>query len=285
MTPPALTETGACTAGLTAKQFGRMLLWQSVMGVTAPLVHCAHSSVRGPRAYEYPPNYGPNDPIWPDMNEVHRKLIEVQNVTHDARQIAPVAILWTVRSFNARQAMADWQHDPTGIRRSMLDTLAGCLDQQVGTHFIDEADLWDAPIADGEITLGRARYTHVLIPQCTVLHERTITKLHELQDAGVAVMLTGDPPSQQQTDTALQPLDMGWCEQMTIAEAVSRLPCLIDLQGDATDIRCTAWIAEGTTPDADAIRLLISLNEQPFEARFDDRSMTLEPGEVYRIAP
>ncbi len=278
-----MTETGALTIGLTAAQYGRILLWQSVLGVTAPLVHCAHSSVRGPRAYEYPPNYGPNSDVWPGMAEVHQKLINVQNVTHDARQIAPVAVLWTIRSFNAQKALTDFQKDETGMRVSMIQTLAGCLDRQVGTHFIDEADLCNATLTGGTLTLGKARYTHILIPMSTVLHANTISKLKQLREAGVTIICTGDAPTQQQTDTALEPLDMSWCPQMSIHDAAASLPRLIDLEGDTTDIRCTAWVGNDAPSDAQPTRLLINLNDDPCEARFDEASQTLEPGEVYAV--
>ena len=113
-----MSETGACSGlDFTAEGFGRLVKWQTVMGITAPIVHCAFSSVRGLRAYDFPANYGPNNPnIWPGMPKLHHELAEIQEFIRDARQIAPVAILWTIRSFQMQNI--DWLTDPTGMRRS-----------------------------------------------------------------------------------------------------------------------------------------------------------------------
>lgn len=274
-----MSETGACTAGVSGKditgaKIGRILKWQVVMGVTSPLIHCAYSSTRGPRAYEYPPNYGPNNAdLWPQMPPVHKELVPLQEVMHDARQIAPVVILWNVRSFWVENI--DWLNDTTGMRRSMMDTLSALLDRQVGAHFIDEAALWKATLKGKELTLGLARYKHILVPSCSLLHAKTIKRLKELQDAGVDVTFTGNLPTRADADDHLEPVSLGWARRATPAQAADAMPRLIELQGNTTDIRCTAWEKKGKTR-----RLMINLNPEPFTAKFERRTIKLAPAQA-----
>lgn len=274
-----MSESGACAGdNATAEQFGKQLYWQTVMGMTSPVVHCAYSSVRGPRAYEYPPNYGPNSPLWPGMKKVQAELARLQEVTHGARAVAPVAILWTIRSFNMIET--DWQKDPTGIRASTLNLLAACLDHQVGTHFIDERVLWDAPLVDGELTIGLARYRHLLIPDCLVLHEKTAKRLEALRAGGFDVAFTGVLPTRQQGEKALRGVDFSDFVRETPQAAAGRLPRVIDLvaadgRGDTRDIRCTAWEKNGKTR-----RLIINLRETPFAGKVAGKAMKLPPGKA-----
>jgi len=156
-----------------------------------------------------------------------RRIAELQEYTHGARQVAPVAILWPIRSFNAVRLVN--QSDPTGLRQEFNALLAACLDRQVGTHIIDEADLPGLVVRNGEAVLGRGRYTHILIPSCTVLHARTIKELQRLHKRGITVILAGRTPTRMQTDKALVPADLRWCPKRTPLEAVASLPRLATL--------------------------------------------------------
>lgn len=270
-----MSETGACAGEEPPiPVIGKILKWQTIMGVSSPLIHCAYSSVRGPRAYEYPPNYGPNNKTaWPGMVKIHRELARIQPVMRDARQVAPVAILWTIRSFQMQNI--EWQTDPSGMRRAMTGLLAACLDRQVGTHFLDEAILWTLKVGKGECAIGKARYTHILIPSATVLHEKTVRRLRELVKAGIRVTCTGDVPSRVQKAATVEHLELDFVERATIDAAVAGLPRLIDLPGNATDIRCTAWEKSGTTQ-----RYLMNLRDTPYRAKLGKKSITLKPAEV-----
>jgi len=267
-----MTETGHACQHMPAEEIGKIFRWQNVMGVTANILHCAFLSTRGPRDYELP-DYGPDGVLWDGMHDVRRKLAEIQQVTHGARQIAPVAILWPIRSFNA--VRQEGQADNTGgLRHELTALLAACLDRQVGTHFIDEADLLDLTVQNGEALLGRARYTHLVIPSCTVLKAETLETLKTLQAQGITVLLAGTAPTMAQADDAILPADLSWCPPGTPAD----LPRLLDLPGDPTDIRCTAWEKDGTVT-----RLVLNIGTEPFTATIEGKAMKLEPFEVYTV--
>ncbi|MHB0935058.1 MAG: HAD family hydrolase [Armatimonadota bacterium] len=267
-----MTETGHACHHMPAEEIGNIFLWQNMMGVTANVLHCAFLSTRGARDSE-PPDFGPDGVLWEGMHDVRRKLAEIQAVTHDARQLAPVAIVWPIRSFNA--VRQEGQADNTGgLRRELTTLLADCLDRQVGTHFIDEDDLRDLKVEGNEAVLGRARYTHLVIPSCTVLKAETLATLKALQAQGITVLLTGKTPIMAQTADAILPADLSWCPAGTPAD----LHRLLDLPGDATDIRCTAWEKDGKVT-----RLVLNIGTEAFDATIDGKAMRLEPFEVYMM--
>lgn len=271
-----MSETGACAPGISSEEIGRIILWQAMMGVTSTVMHCAYGSTRGPREYDYPPNYGPNGALWPGMVGLHPKLAEVQRVTRAARQVAPVAIIWPIRSFCADKF--ELQRDHTGMRGELFALLAACLDRQVGTHFIDEADILELKLKDGLAVLGKARYSHILIPSCTVLHVDTLAALRRLSGKGIRVVRAGRGPERVQASSRMQdPGILDWAPQMPMEKAIGGLPRLIEVEGDATDIRCTAWIASGAKAP---VRLLMNLRPTIFEAVFGRNRITLNPGEV-----
>lgn len=273
--PGVMSESLACSGlDFTAAQAAKILNWQTVMGLTTPVVHGAFSSVEGHRLIDAPPDFGPQSPRWPGMIENDRALRPVQEKLIGARQIAPVALLWPIRTFLSRNNA--WQHEGGGLRGDFTDLLDACLAHQVGVQFLDEADLWEAVLDGDALTLGWASYTHILIPSCTLLHARTVDALKRLHDAGLCVRLTGRVPDRQHTGPAIAPLDLGWCPRGSVDDAVTGLPRLADIQGDARpDIRCTAW-----TKDGAPFRLLINIGSAPCTVRVDGEERHLEVGGI-----
>ena len=238
--PGVMSESLACSGlDFTAEQAAGILRWQLMMGVTTPVVHCAYNSVEGLRLTEAPPDFGPESSRWPGMVALGRELAALQPIVRDATQIAPVAMLWPIRSFAALPPAEFTADSP--LRNELVRLVQLCLDHQVGLHLIDEADLWRAKLDGGQLTLGKATYSHVLIPSCTVLHQRTVQALRAAADEGVTVLRAGEPPRWQQTESGLEPLDFGWCPAGPPAEAVATLPRLAQVAPDGTDIRCTEW--------------------------------------------
>jgi hypothetical protein len=170
----------------------------------------------------------------------------------------------------------DWQNETTGMRRDFEQLLAACLDRQVGTHILDEIILWEAKIEGRELVMGRACYSHLLVPSCSILHEKTVAKLKALDKAGIRVSFSGRTlPTRMQTEDSIEPLDLSWLPEMSAEETAASLPRLIELGGDATDIRCTAWRRGGKTT-----RLLMNLRETPWRGKADGKAVKLEPGKV-----
>ncbi|MHB8969765.1 MAG: glycosyl hydrolase [Pirellulaceae bacterium] len=272
--PGVMSESLACSGlDFTAEQAAGILQWQLVMGVTTPVVHCAYNSIEGLRLTDAPPDFGPASDRWPGMTALGRELAALQPLVRDATQIAPVAMLWPIRSFAALPP-ADFTAD-SPLRNELVKLIQACLDHQVGLHLIDEGDLCRAKLDGRQLKLGKATYSHVLIPTCTVLHERTVAALRAAANAGVAVLQAGDSPRWQQTESGLEPLDVGWCTALPPAETVQSLPRLTHVTPDGTDIRCTMW-----ERNHQSVRLIISLREQVADVTIDGQHVTLQPNAI-----
>jgi hypothetical protein len=269
-----MSESLACSGlNFTAEQAGRILRWQLMMGVTTPVVHCAYNSTEGLRLAEAPPDFGPDSPRWPGMVILGRELASLQNHLRGATQIAPVAIVWPIRSF-AAQPPAEFTAD-SPLRNNLVSLLTLCLDRQVGVQLIDETDLGRAQLADRHLVLGRARYSHVVIPSCLLLHADTVTSLRNAQKAGVTVIRTGAAPRWQQTEKGIEPAALDWCTAVEPVELIKRLPRLISVGPDGTDIRCTAWRHDNQTT-----YLIINLRDKPADVTINGRRRELVPGSI-----
>jgi hypothetical protein len=223
------------------------------------------------------------------MVRLNRELAGLQAIVRDSTQIAPVAIVWPIRSFAALPPTGFTEDSP--LRKELVRLIQLCLDRQVGVQLLDEADLWRAGMADRQLRLGKASYSHVVLPSSLVLHARTIGRLREVADAGVTVLRAGQAPKWQQTDAGLEPVQLDWCPAAEPAEAVKRLPRLAEPGPDATDIRCTAWrhgspISNPSHPGGGSTttRLLMNLRSTPAQVTIDGQSVVLAPGAIHVVA-
>jgi len=273
--PGVMSESLACSGlDFTAAEAGRILRWQLVMGVTTPVVHCAYNSTQGLRRTEAPPDFGPESSRWPGMVAVSRQLAQLQPIVRDALQVAPVAILWPIRSFAALPSAEFTADSP--LRNELVALVQQCLDRQVGIHLLDEADLWRAQLVGSELRLGNAGYSHLVVPPCLVVHEKTVQKLREAAKTGLKVLRVGAGAAWQQGPDALVSAAWDWCPGASTREIVQKLPRLIDLAPDAADIRCTVWQRGDRRT-----RLLINLRTNPAEVTIHGKPLALAPGEVH----
>lgn len=269
--PGVLSEMLACAGreGDSAT-INRVLRWQTLMGVNAPIVHGAFNSMHGNRAIDAPPDYGPDSAVWDHMLEAGRCIAEAQQALRDAKQVAPVAILWPIRSF-AAQPVRD-MHAPSPLRDHLVQLLHACLSRQVGVHFIDEADLCRGQVHDGALTLGKARYTHIVVPEATVWARATIDQLAELNNAGVNVSYSGQPArwiDEGDRFSNATPAEQG---QGRIEDVVPSLPRLLDAATRTPGIRCTAWDSGGART-----YMLMNISKAPHEAWINDQHLQLAP--------
>jgi hypothetical protein len=271
--PGVLSETLACSGvEFSASQAQRILAWQTVMGVTSIVVHAAYQSQEGHRAIDAPPDFGPRSPVWPDMPAVAASLVDAQRVIRAGRQLAPVAILWPIRSFMALQL--DWQRDESGLRDDLAQLLLGCLQRQVGVHLLDEDDLHHAAVERGQLVVGHARYSHVLLPSAHVWHERSRDALVRFMAQGGSVCAAGRAAPWMQTEGKLMPAAWPW-PQRDVGAAVSALPRLLDESVDAPDLRCTAW-----RRGDDVTLLMVHLAAEPQSIALGGRRVELSPGRI-----
>ncbi len=272
--PGVMSEMLACSGPeFPPAKAAQIVMWQTVMGVTTPVIHGIFSSTEGHRAIDAPPDFGPESRYWETLKGLSRSLEPFQKIMCNAKQIAPVAILWPIRSFQLN--VPQWQEEQGGgMRGDLANLLLACLERQIGVHFIDEAILWESDIEEGIVRRGRAEYSHLVIPSSRVLHERTVDKLLEARDAGIEVQTAGTPPGYIQTDSDLLPV-VDWPFPVKSIEDVSAtLPRLVTIQGSqAANVRCSSWEKDGGIHS-----ILMNIGNDECEINIEGRAVTLPAG-------
>ncbi|MFW6457510.1 MAG: hypothetical protein ACOC0A_04370, partial [Planctomycetota bacterium] len=95
--PGVLSESLACGGVDPDMEKARtILVWQTMMGMTTPVVHAALNSTEGLREIEAPPDYGPRSPHWETMQEIQDEIKPIQDVVRRGIQVAPVAVVWPI---------------------------------------------------------------------------------------------------------------------------------------------------------------------------------------------
>ena len=276
--PGVMSESLGCSGHNVdvATHATRILRWQLMMGVTSHVIHGAFNSVEGHRLNDAPPDWGPDSVHWPELTILGKELAGIQPLIEDARQIAPVAILWPIRSFAAKPFEGQSSNDP--MRDQLVDLVHQCLEHQVGIHMIDEDDLIQATLQDGQVCLGRARYSHILIPSCIVLAEQTIAALLTVRDAGVTVLRTDKGPRWRQTPVALTPAKLDTCPSLSVPTLIAGLPRLVKIAPESGAIRCTVWVKESRKTV-----LLMNLAAEDHPVTVDGNALCLPAGRLHVI--
>ena len=266
-------------SGLDAKtDLGNWILqWQAMMGVTTHVIHAAFQSTKGDRLHDAPPDWGPRSPRWEGMPAIGERLKPIQQSTTDAKQIAPVAILWPIRSFSAIP-FEPYTHD-SPMRDDLVDLLLQCLARQVGVHLIDEDMLASLQVEAGYANVGKASYSHIIIPECVVIHEDSAAQLNRLAEQGITVLQTGEGPAWLQTATQLVKNEQQWGTPTPAAELADTLPRLVDVAPSAANVRCTVWEREGKRT-----ALVMTLDDEAgCQVTVENQLLTLQPGEVQLV--
>ncbi|MAX25972.1 MAG: hypothetical protein CMJ19_15860 [Phycisphaeraceae bacterium] len=268
-----LSEMLACSGRQPDEQtIKRVLYWHTLMGVSIPVVHGAFNSMQAQRAIDAPPDYGPQHAVWEFMLRQGNEIARIQKQIMHARQIAPVAILWPIRSFAMMPNSP--MHDVSPLRDRLIEILNTCLDYQVGVHFIDESDLPDVHLQDGQIQLGHASYSHLIIPDALIWKRQTVDCLTHFMAQNVQVLTVADAPQWIDEGDHLAMNTQAIAEKQPLEQMLNTLPRLVHENEPLVDIRCTAWQQGKQTH-----YLLMNLSKQSREIQVANRKVTLCPDE------
>jgi hypothetical protein len=271
-----MSESLACSGvEFTGPEARKIINWQTVMGLNVPVIHGAFLSMEGHRSIDAPPDFGPNTAIWPEMVDLHAELPKIQETISSGRQVAPVAILWPIRSFYLRTDF--WQAEPGGLRGEFLDLLQACLEAHVGVHLLDEADLWEANVTAEGVRIGRACYSTIVLPAARIWHQNTLAALEDAACADLQVFRSGTAPEWfQRKNGEVADLDELPYAAFAPAEIVDHLPRLAEVTGpDGRNVRISAWEADDRT------RLLVTcIGEGSTKVMVAEREVHLEEGDI-----
>ena len=243
--PGVMSELLACSGNdFTIEQAYKILNWQTVMGMTTPVIHAIFHSLREEREFECPPDFSPWSKFGDGLRKLAEELKPVQEILLDATQIAPVAILWPIKSFHMLNL--PWQAEPGGLREELTGLLLSSLESHVGIHFLDEADFQNARLENGILRFGKAAYSHVIVPGSTVWSGKTWDLLVKYSREKLHVYQYGTKPCYLENMEEVEHIDSYPFKDLTAVSIKSELPALLNVaSGDAENIRVSGWMKDG----------------------------------------
>jgi len=185
-----LCETlGVSGWGLTLEEQKRVIDWLYVMGVNVLTTHLLHYSLRGMRKRECPPSLFVQQPWWEYEPLLTDYVGRLGYTLTRGKRIVEILVLYPIRS-----AWVSLDFDlPTYDERKEINRLsdrfeAFCdeLSARHRDYHLGEESLLKkhARVVEGRFVVGRYRYECVVIPECRVLAETTVSLLQEFVDKG-----------------------------------------------------------------------------------------------------
>jgi hypothetical protein len=299
--PGVMSESLACSGNdFTIEKARRIFNWQTVMGMTTPVVHGIFHSLREEREFECPPDFGPSSKFSSGLTQLSKDLKPFQEMLLGATQIAPVAILWPIKSFYHLNKF--WQAEPGGLREELTGLVLACLEAHVGVQLLDEADFQNARLNNGTLRIGNASYSHVIVPGSTIWSKTTWDLLAKYAGSttcacdvrspakmklpleftalacssgsfkeSLKIYQHGTRPKYLEASTNVEEISGPSFEELTEAMIRNDLPKLMNIKSAGyADIRITGW-----TKNKKQFFLLCHLGEGAVEAEADQKTYEL----------
>ncbi|MFA6567260.1 MAG: glycosyl hydrolase [Victivallales bacterium] len=274
-----MSESLACSGkDFTIEKVRRILNWQTVMGMTTPVVHGIFHSLREEREFECPPDFGPESKFRNGLMQLSQDLEPFQEMLLGATQIAPVAILWPIKSFQLLNKF--WQAEPGGLREELTCLVMSCLEAHVGIQLLDEADFQNAKMKNGTLRIGNASYSHVIVPGSTIWRKNTWDLLEKHSQENIHVYQYGTRPRYFETATGIEKNKCVSFNELTKAMIKNDMPKLMDLKSsNSKDVRITGWTKNGKK-----FHLLCYLGEGSIEEEIDNKKQELSGQKITAIS-
>lgn len=176
--------------------------WAAVLGISLFNSHLSLYSMRGERKRDYPPNLFFQQPWWNEEGEFSDYVARISLLASVGKSNAEVLVIhpiesgWCVYSaYNARRGLTDG----TEIYNAVFEQLSkAMLESNIAFHYGDEEIIEEnACIDNGNLKIGKMKYSVVIIPKCLTLRKTTVELLKRFKGeiisvAGTADMTDGD---------------------------------------------------------------------------------------------
>jgi len=194
-----LTETYGCT-GWDFNFAGHKAVgdWQAALGINLRCQHLSWYTMLGEAKRDYPAAISYQSPWWDSYRKVEDYFARVNLLTSRGREVRdllvihPVESMWTLQAMGNDAVMQAYKDTSWKLRDALLganidfdwgdeDILARC--GRVSTRS-------GKPV----LTVGRAGYTTVLVPQMRTIRASTLALLRRFRKAGGTVVFFGAAP-------------------------------------------------------------------------------------------
>ena len=192
-----LAETFGCSGwNLSFADITRIWGWLSINGVTTPCLHLSPYSLAGRRKRDYPPAFSEQAAWWPQMRIITDWFTRVGRFFAAAERHADILVLSPMHDLWRGYAQdADTVADLRPLSAGMRTLIEGLRDIGLDFDIGDETILAaSGAAADGRLTVGRGRYSLVVVPECRTLEPDTVRLLAAFAAQGGRVLYIGRRP-------------------------------------------------------------------------------------------
>lgn len=193
--PYVLSESFGCAGwDVSFKELLGIVGFQAVFGVNTICTHLSAYSILGRRKRDYPAFYSYQEPWWEDTKvlfEAIRKLnCEISKGNRDTK----VAVLHPIRSVwcgsNREQSLN--MRFLTAQFRVLVENL---LDIQMDFDLLDESESETAVVEENGLRIGKIKYTHLIVPECTTLSASTVKMIDNFASVGGKIIFINGRPN------------------------------------------------------------------------------------------
>ncbi|MGE5558363.1 MAG: glycosyl hydrolase [Bacillota bacterium] len=197
-----ITETYGCT-GWDFPWEGHKALgdWQAALGINVRCQHLAWYTMEGEAKRDYPASIFYQSPWWDKYRYVEDYFARINAIMTRGEEVRDLLVIHPVESM--------WQHIKYGwnlnrdmlnrMNRSFIDLRDRILEANIDFDYGDEemlSRLGGITVLYGRprLTLGRASYTTVLVPEMLTIRSTTVALLKRFKEQGGTVLFVGRAP-------------------------------------------------------------------------------------------
>ena len=166
----ATEVAGAYGWGLTLDEMKWLVDWHLVRGNNLFFPHALFYSVRGPRAYERPPDLGMHNLWWPYFRLLADYVRRGCWVLSDGEHVCSVGVV------------GDGEHLPWAAAKIFYQ-------HQIDFNYLDDQALGLATVRDGHLHVARQSYAVLVVDGQPTLSDQAMARLREFEGAGGRVFV------------------------------------------------------------------------------------------------
>ncbi len=240
---------GASGWSIAMEDMKRMADALYALGVNGLVPHLMHYSLRGLRKRDWPPSLFFQQPWWPSSKPIWRYLSRLSYALSQGNPVADVLVIHPMRSAWSLADPTRPTYDPEKeVNRlfSRFENLSeNLLRQNAEYDYGDERLLARHGAVEGStIRIGRASYSRVVIPFCSVIHSNTVSMLGRFSRSGGTILAIPPlpevfvGPDGDDAERMFDEIDLKICDRRSVLEELRPGP----LETNAPDVGTDIWI-------------------------------------------
>ncbi len=201
--------------------------WHVVLGSNYFMPHAFYYSIDGVRKWECAPDEFYHEPYWPYYRHMADRLARLSMVFTGGQHVAPVAVLYPVRTCWAAQpglAKTDAQADQLGqqVQKTFFELSEELLRARLDFDYLSEEILQKAEFSGGRVVArGKGHkaleeFQVLILPEISVLDRDTARAIDDYVTDGGRLYVVGNRPAAY-TETGTDPAIGTWLEDLANA--------------------------------------------------------------------